>query len=51
MAQSKSKNMCCVVNCSNTYKTSKTIKFFSFPNRHYEKELKQKWIKAVNRLE
>jgi len=51
MNQSKSKKICCVVNCSNTYKTTTNIKFYSFPNKFYEKELKEKWIKAVNRIE
>lgn len=51
MNQSKSKKICCVVNCSSTYKNTTNIKFYSFPNKSYEKELKEKWIKAVNRIE
>lgn len=47
---SKSNNNC-VVGCNNTYKNTTAIKFFNFPNRTFEKNLKQLWIKAVNRLE
>jgi len=48
---SKSNNNCCVVGCNNTYKNTNNIKFFNFPNRPFEKQLKKLWIKAVNRLE
>lgn len=51
MSQSKSKKICCVVHCSNTYKNTTNVKFYSFPNKPYEKELKEKWINAVNRIE
>ncbi|XP_050066075.1 uncharacterized protein LOC126555161 [Aphis gossypii] len=46
-----SNRKCCVVNCSNTYKNTSNVKFFRFPNRSYEKELKNKWIQAINRLD
>ncbi|CAI6358940.1 unnamed protein product [Macrosiphum euphorbiae] len=40
--------MCCVVNCSNTNRTGH--KMFNFPNRQHEKELKEKWIKSIKRI-
>jgi len=46
----KSKNSCCVVNFSNSYKNTTNITFYRFPNRDYEKETKEKWIKAINRI-
>ncbi|CAI6357105.1 unnamed protein product [Macrosiphum euphorbiae] len=46
----KSKNSCCVVNCSNSYKNTNNITFYRLPNRDYEKETKEKWIKAINRI-
>lgn len=46
-----SNRMCCVVNCSNTYKYSKDVIFYSVPNRPHERDLKERWIKAVKRLE
>ncbi|KAL5246005.1 hypothetical protein ACI65C_013413 [Semiaphis heraclei] len=46
-----SKNNCCVVHCSNTYKNSTGILFYNFPNRKYEVALKEKWIRAVNRVQ
>lgn len=41
----------CVVNCNNTYKNKGNLILYSFPNKPHEKELKNLWIKAVNRLE
>ncbi|KAL5237507.1 hypothetical protein ACI65C_004917 [Semiaphis heraclei] len=46
-----SNRICCVVNCSNTYKNTSNVKFFRFPNRPYERELKNHWIRAINRLD
>jgi len=46
----KSENSCCVVNCSNSYKNTTNIIFYRFPNRDNEKETKEKWIKAINRI-
>lgn len=46
-----SNNNCCVVNCANTYKNTTGIKFYSFPNRKHELHLKERWIKAVNRVQ
>lgn len=48
---SKSKNNCSVVNCSNTYKNTKDIVFYRFPNRSYEKETRERWIRAINRVQ
>lgn len=48
---STSKNSCSVINCNNTYRNTTNIKFYNFPNRPYEKETKDRWIKAVNRDE
>lgn len=47
----KSKNNCCVVNCNNYYNNTTNVKFYNFPNRSYEKKTKDRWIKAVNRIE
>lgn len=46
-----SNRMCCIVNCNNTYKNTRNVIFYSFPNRPHEKDLKERWVKAVNRLE
>uniref|UniRef100_A0A2S2PA32 THAP-type domain-containing protein n=1 Tax=Schizaphis graminum TaxID=13262 RepID=A0A2S2PA32_SCHGA len=45
--------ICCVVNCNNSYKNTKnkSVKFYNFPNKLYEIDLKKKWILAVKRLE
>lgn len=51
MSNNKKKSgqkMCCVVDCSNTYRTGH--KLFNFPNRQYEKDLKEKWIKSIKRI-
>ncbi|XP_060833681.1 uncharacterized protein LOC132917120 isoform X2 [Rhopalosiphum padi] len=42
------KKMCCIVNCSNTYLTGH--KLFNFPNRPHEKELKEKWVQCIKRM-
>ncbi|XP_050437429.1 uncharacterized protein LOC126843746 [Adelges cooleyi] len=44
-----SKKSCCVVRCNNNYKNTSNVKFYNFPNRPHERELKQKWVTAVNR--
>ncbi|XP_060845742.1 uncharacterized protein LOC132925355 [Rhopalosiphum padi] len=46
-----SNRMCCIVNCNNTYKNSKNVIFYSFPNRPHEKNLKDRWVKAVKPLD
>lgn len=46
-----SNRMCCIVNCNNTYKNSENVIFYSFPNRPHEKDLKERWVTAVKRLE
>ncbi|XP_022167831.1 THAP domain-containing protein 6-like, partial [Myzus persicae] len=43
--------ICCVVNCSNTYKNTTNVKFYNFPNKPYQSELKKQWIYAVKRLD
>lgn len=47
----KSNQICCVVNCNNTYANTTNVISYNFPNRAYQKELKSKWVKAVNRFE
>ncbi|VVC45800.1 Zinc finger, C2CH-type,Harbinger transposase-derived nuclease domain,Transposase, Helix-turn-helix [Cinara cedri] len=42
---------CCIIGCQNTNKNTSNITFYSFPGRPQDKELKQKWIEAVNRLD
>lgn len=46
----RSNNNCCVVGCKNTYSTAPGISFYSFPNEKYYAERRQKWIRAVNRV-
>ncbi|KAB0796917.1 hypothetical protein PPYR_10978 [Photinus pyralis] len=42
---------CCVVGCSNSYiNTDSSVKFYSFPNRPYELQKKENWIKKVRRV-
>lgn len=45
--------MCYVLNCNNSYKNTKNknVKFYNFPNKTYEIDLKKKWILAVKQLE
>lgn len=47
--QDMSKNNCCVVGCSNTYKNSSATRFYSFPARPHERERRKQWIAAVRR--
>lgn len=52
MNKKKTSNQnCCVVNCNNTYANTTNVVSYNFPNRAYQKELKCKWVNAVNRLE
>ncbi|XP_031335979.1 uncharacterized protein LOC116169656 [Photinus pyralis] len=42
---------CCVVGCSNSYiNTDSSVKFYSFPNRPYELQRRENWIKEVKRV-
>ncbi|XP_069688224.1 uncharacterized protein [Periplaneta americana] len=52
MSKRSSKIMCCVFSCNNRYcNTEKNVKFYSFPSRPHEMDLKRRWIIAVNRKE
>ncbi|XP_037525171.1 zinc finger protein 502 isoform X2 [Rhipicephalus sanguineus] len=44
-----SRNNCCVVGCSNTYKNSPGTHFYKFPVLFYEQERRRRWIAAVRR--
>uniref|UniRef100_A0A224Z926 THAP domain-containing protein 11-like n=1 Tax=Rhipicephalus zambeziensis TaxID=60191 RepID=A0A224Z926_9ACAR len=44
-----SKNNCCVVGCSNTYKKSPGTHFYTFPVLFHERERRRRWIAAVRR--
>ncbi|XP_068085825.1 uncharacterized protein [Anabrus simplex] len=41
--------LCCVVGCSNNYRNTTDVIFYSFPKRITEAERRKKWIQAVNR--
>ncbi|GLH12757.1 THAP domain-containing protein 11 [Gryllus bimaculatus] len=45
------KSSCCVLSCSNSpQRCAGHIKFHSFPGKAYEKERKEMWITAINRV-
>ncbi|XP_077511431.1 THAP domain-containing protein 1-like isoform X1 [Amblyomma americanum] len=44
-----SRNNCCVVGCSNTYKNSPGTHFYKFPVLPHEQERRRRWIGAVRR--
>ncbi|BES89739.1 Hypothetical protein NTJ_02546 [Nesidiocoris tenuis] len=45
-----SERSCCVVGCKTTKTRNPTVTLHSFPGKPYEKDRRQKWITAVNRL-
>ncbi|KAJ8981521.1 hypothetical protein NQ317_011757 [Molorchus minor] len=42
--------VCCVVNCRNKQSNTKNISFYSFSTKPHKAEQREKWIKAVRRI-
>ncbi|XP_068081431.1 dynactin subunit 6 isoform X1 [Anabrus simplex] len=50
MSKRSGNTVCCVVGFKNRYcNTEQSVKFYSFPSRPHEIDLKKQWILAVNR--